>query len=54
MDYQIYIADALEIVSTWEVPDEDLAQVVNDQARLMAGRPVEPHLDLDWPSPYSH
>ena len=33
-----YILDALEIVSAWQdIPDEDFAQVVNDQARLMAG-----------------
>ena len=54
MDYECYIADALELVSAWEVPDEKLAQVVDDQARLMAGTQEEPHLDLDWPSPYPH
>ena len=32
-----YIADALEIVSAWNVPDEDFADAVNAQARLMAG-----------------
>jgi hypothetical protein len=25
------------IVSAWEIPDEDLADAVNDQAMLMAG-----------------
>ena len=34
---QNYILDALEIVSAWNLPDEDFAQAVNDQARLMAG-----------------
>jgi hypothetical protein len=37
MNTQDYITDALEIVSAWDVPDEDFAQAVNDQARLMAG-----------------
>ena len=31
-----YIIDALEIVSAWDVPDEDFALAVNDQAKLMA------------------
>ena len=34
---QNYILDALEIVSAWNLPDEDFAQAVNAQARLMAG-----------------
>ncbi len=32
-----YITEALELVSAWDVPDEDFAQTVNEQARLMAG-----------------
>ena len=37
-----YILDALELVSAWDIPDEDLADAVNAQARLMAGtRPDE-------------
>lgn len=36
MNQQDYILDALEIVSSWDVPDEDFTQAVNDQARLMA------------------
>ena len=27
----------LMIVSAWDIPDEELADAVNDQARLMAG-----------------
>ena len=34
---QNYILDALETVNAWDLPDEDLAQAVNAQARLMAG-----------------
>ena len=32
-----YIAYALEIVSAWDLPDDQLADAVNAQARLMAG-----------------
>ena len=37
MNQENYILDALEIVSAWDLPDEDLADAINDQARLMAG-----------------
>ena len=37
MHTEDYIFDALEIVSAWDVPDEELADAVNAQARLMAG-----------------
>jgi len=37
MYYQDYLTDALELVSAWDIPDEDFAQAVNDQAKLMAG-----------------
>jgi hypothetical protein len=37
MHTEDYIFDALEIVFAWDVPDEDLADAVNDRARLMAG-----------------
>jgi len=32
-----YIFDALELVSAWDLPDEELADAVKNQARLMAG-----------------
>jgi hypothetical protein len=32
-----YILDALETVSAWNLADENLADAVNAQARLMAG-----------------
>jgi hypothetical protein len=35
MSIENHILEALEIVSTWDV--EDIAQALNDQARLMAG-----------------
>jgi len=34
---QDHISEALEIVSAWNIPDEDFADAVNDQAMLMAG-----------------
>ena len=40
-----HIIDALDIVSAWDVPDEDFAQAVSDQARLMAG--IDPGDILD-------
>jgi hypothetical protein len=37
MNIENLILDALEIVSSWDLPEEDFADAVNDQARLMAG-----------------
>ena len=37
MNIENYILDAIEIVSAWDLPEEELADAVNDQARLMAG-----------------
>ncbi len=37
MHYEDYIPDALEAVLAWNLDEEDLADAVNDQARLMAG-----------------
>ena len=45
MHIEDYIPDALEMVTARDIPDEDFAQTVNDQARLMAG--VQP--DEPWP-----
>jgi hypothetical protein len=53
MEYQHYIAEALDMVSAWELPEEDFAQTVNDQARIMAGMYLDlPHLDNHC-SPYT-
>ncbi|MBK6288434.1 MAG: hypothetical protein IPF49_12520 [Gammaproteobacteria bacterium] len=32
-----YLQDAFEIVSAWDLPDDELPDAVNAQARLMAG-----------------
>jgi hypothetical protein len=37
MNQQDYILDAVEIVSAWDLPEEELADAINNQARLMAG-----------------
>jgi len=37
MTFENQILDALMIVSAWDLPDEDFADAVNDQAMLMAG-----------------
>ena len=45
MNFEEYVITALELVSAWDVPDEDFAQTVNDQAKLMSGVPPEVILD---------
>lgn len=37
MHTEDYILDALEMVSAWDILDEDLTYAVNAQARLLAG-----------------
>jgi hypothetical protein len=44
------ILDALEIVSAWALPDEELADAVNAQARLMAGIDPEDQWEQIIPS----
>ena len=55
MDYTLalHLPEALELVSAWEVPPEEFAQAVNDQARLMAGLGLEPSTDIPTDSPYT-
>jgi len=40
-----YILDALELVSAWNLPDDELADAVNAQARLMAGLNTDEFLE---------
>jgi hypothetical protein len=35
--YQNQLLDAIDTVSAWEPPEEDFADAVNAQARLMCG-----------------
>ena len=37
MNHEDYTADALKLCSAWNLPDDEFADAVNDQARLMAG-----------------
>ena len=37
MDYEDYIPDALDLVLAWDLPEDALAEAVNEQAKLMAG-----------------
>ena len=50
--YEDYIPDALEIVSAWEVLEEDFANAVNEQARIMAGLGMEPSQEILFTNPY--
>ena len=45
MHIEDYIPEAIEMVSAWDIPDEELADAINAQARLMAGV----HPDEPWP-----
>ena len=43
-----YILDALEIVSTWDLPDEQsVVNAANQQAQLMAGQFNYEHIDTE-------
>jgi hypothetical protein len=39
--YQNQLLDAIEAVSAWDLPEEDFADAVNAQARLMCGIPSD-------------
>jgi hypothetical protein len=52
MDIDKYIEDALTMVSAWGIPEDDFAQTVNDQARLLAGLELDPYPDSCSVSPY--
>jgi hypothetical protein len=53
MNYEDYIADALNMVSAWDLPESNFAEAVNAQAHLMAGQGLEPSFDTASPSPYA-
>jgi hypothetical protein len=52
MTIEDYIPNAIELIDAWNVPESDWADVVNDQARLMAGVNLEPSNDIPVTSPY--
>ena len=53
MDTQDYIQDAISLVDSWDLPEEEFFQAVNQQARLMAGLGLELSTDIPADSPYS-
>jgi hypothetical protein len=53
MNYEAYLSEALELVSAWEVRPEDFAQVVADQAKILAMTDIELSGLDDFTSPYT-
>ena len=54
MDIQDYIQDAISMVDSWGLSEEeDFAKAVTEQARLMCGVGLEPSTDIPADSPYS-
>ena len=51
MNQQNQILDALEIVSAWDLPEEELADAVNDQAALMMGVNIDDILERPSDTP---
>ena len=51
--HEDYIPDAIQMVAAWEVPEEDFARAVNDQARIMAGMDLGPPGDIPVTSAHS-
>jgi hypothetical protein len=52
MNIEDYIADALDMVSAWDLPESEFTVAVNAQAQLMAGQGLEPSFENSLPSPY--
>jgi hypothetical protein len=48
---EVYLSDAIEMVSAWDLPEEDFADAVNAQAKLMAGIPSDQHWHVDSETP---
>ena len=51
-DYTLYLADAIELCNSWEIPEPEFADAANAQARLMAGMGLRPSLDSPLDDPY--
>jgi hypothetical protein len=51
-NYEDYLPLALETVSAWDLPDEELAEAANAQAKLLAGIPLDHTISELLPSPY--
>ena len=35
--FELHLQEAIDTVSAWDIPEEEFADAVNSQARLMAG-----------------
>ncbi len=46
-----YLSDAIETVSTWDLPEEDFADAVSAQAKMMLGLPSDEHWRFDSETP---
>ena len=53
MDIEDYIQDAISMVDSWDLPEEEFSLAVNQQARLMAGMGLEPRTDNPAEGTYS-
>ena len=51
--YEDYLLLALETVSAWDLPDNEIAAAANAQAKLMAGIPLDHTISEALPSPYA-
>ena len=45
--YQNQLLEAIEAVSAWDLPEEEFADAVNAQVRLMCGVPSDDHWRSD-------
>ena len=45
--YHNQLLDAVETVSAWDLPEEEFADAVNAQAKLMAGVPADDYWRSD-------
>ena len=48
---ETHLLEAIDMVSAWDVPDDDFADAVNAQAKLMAGVPADEPWCLDSETP---
>lgn len=47
-----YLEDAIRQIDAWELPESEVPQAVQAQARIMAGLHLEPSWELPLDDPY--
>ena len=49
MNHQIemHLQEAIDTVTAWDIPNDEFADAVNAQAKLMAGVPADDYWDSD-------